>query len=598
MKRALNHPEWWLALAAMGIVLALLVGQIVQLRSVPTTLRHVPIESDAFLVTAPLGDLWRGLQPHLGGYFDEAAAGDEPSVWRSAALELKRDLQKKAIALRQPEDLAGVGVDVHAAAATALLRQGDALHPLVVLPLIDRGKFLQALQTYLERAPVAIEGQHPEILRFGRVVVAFADDGTALLSDSDVVLQRVLDGPDRRLAHFRSSDRFGRAFTAPLPRTAQTPTAWLRGRLYLPDPLPAGAEMHFALATDDSSMAFEGRAAVAPARSQLVATLLRPEPADAADTTLPRSDLALSLASASVLGLIRELSALLDNAGIRPLAGRFAPVIAELRRGDNLQRLSVAVSDANQRVPGFVLGLQMPAADADAFVLRVQTALRINRDGDILRSASARLREAQGGGAVPGLQALIDNDQIKPEEGALWHRYRWPGTAVEPKTALTKQDFSSYERPAADGSLRRYLMPPFNDNDIAHRFHDSRDSLQLDQLRADRYRLCSTYRQGALWIGNDAIVLDAWIARLQRDPPSTNFQDAAVLSRAAAQAKVLVLAQPAHLLQAGQLYPDNEVNTMSRQWLVDLAAYRATLLGLSADARAQELHVWATFLRR
>ena len=172
------------------------------------------------------------------------------------------------------------------------------------------------------------------------------------------------------------------------------------------------------------------------------------------------------------------------------------------------------------------------------------------------------------------------------------------GKAVEPKTALTARDFNPYTRKAADGSTLHYLMPPFTDNDLAHRFDKARDTLQLEELRADRYRLCSTYREGTLWIGNDASVLSGWIGRLQRDPPTNNFADAAELGNDASHAKALALAQPARLLEAGQLYPDNEVNTMSRQWLADLAQYRAALIGLSADTREQELHVWATLLRQ
>lgn len=88
------------------------------------------------------------------------------------------------------------------------------------------------------------------------------------------------------------------------------------------------------------------------------------------------------------------------------------------------------------------------------------------------------------------------------------------------------------------------------------------------------------------------------IERLRHAAPSSNFADAATLNPDAENAKVLTVVQPVRLFEAGQLYPDNDVNKMSRQWLADLAPYRSVLVGLSTDPQEQELYVRATFLRR
>ena len=122
--------------------------------------------------------------------------------------------------------------------------------------------------------------------------------------------------------------------------------------------------------------------------------------------------------------------------------------------------------------------------------------------------------------------------------------------------------------------------------------------MKVDELKADRYRLCSIYHNGTLWIGNDGTILANWIERLRHAAPSSNFADAATLNPDAENAKVLTVVQPVRLFEAGQLYPDNDVNKMSRQWLADLAPYRSVLVGLSTDPQEQELYVRATFLRR
>lgn len=591
---------------AAAIVLALLAGYLTSVFTVPVVLRYVPLESNAFVVTAPLNDLWRGLAPHLERYFIDADgdAGEEQTMARRTGLEIRQTLDSKKIVLHRAEDMAAIGVDGSRQAAFAMMELSGTTHVLAVMPVLDHERFIKTVEDLLGETPQKLETTPGPILDFGSIVLSFGDDGTALLSDNPEVVRRARDQSARRLPYFRSNDRLRRAFAASLPNTGGSQSAWLRGRVSLVDSLALSGEVYLALAADDTALAVEGRMAITPARSQLVASLLQREPLPEFHDTLPRSDMALALNSAVLTAQIQDLTATLLIAGLEPLGGQFAPVFAELQGSSSVQGLSVAISDPNQRVPGLVLGMRMGISEANALVLRLQTSLRVKRDREILRSARTVYAQKFGAGMVPPMQALIYAGVIKDEPGALWSRYPYPqvdaSTPSDPDPPFSAQDFAGedYVRVAASGGTLHFLMPPFTDNDLEHRFADKREELKVDELKADRYRLCSIYQNGNLWIGNDGTVLANWIERLRHQAPSPNFADAATLDPNAETAKMLMVVQPVRLFEAGQLYPDNDVNKVSREWLADLALYRSVLIGLSTDPQEQELYVRATLLRR
>lgn len=595
-----RRPERILTAVAVAVLLALLAGYFFAVRNIPPLLRYVPLESQAFVVTAPLNQLWEGLAPHLAPYFadEETDANTERTQVRRAGLDFRQQLDAKQIVLRHAGDLAAIGVDGNLQAAVAAVERHGRIHVLAVIPVLDRPRFIDTLEKLTDETPRELADPAGPLLDFDSVVLAFGDDGTALLSDHPDVVRRSRSGSNQRLASFRSNDRVAGAFATALPATAGMQTAWLRGWVQLTDPLPLGGELFFALAADSAGLAAEGRTKLSPRRSELVSSLYRREPLPHFTSTLPRSDLALSLSATVLNFLLRDLAEIPAVAELEPLHGHFAPVFKQLQRSDSVRGLSIAVSNANLRVPGIVLGLRMAASDADAFVLRLQSSLRSERDREILRSARAAFAQQSGTEDQPTSQDLLDAGILQVEPGALWSRYAT--IDADPDPTLTAKDFSGeeYRHPLAGGNTLRSLMPPFSENDLAHRFADMRDELEVDELRNDRYRLSSVYIDGNLWIGNDGQVLTHWIDRLLGEAQTENFADAAFLDPDAAEAKVLATVQPVRLLEAGKLYPDNDVNRTSRQWLTDLASYRTALFSLSSDPKEQGLNVRATLLRQ
>ena len=289
-------------------MLALLAASWQRQRSIPAPLRHVPADAEAFFVTAPLDTMWRGLEPHLAPFFEVAPPGHKPqgSALSKAAREFDGQLRRSGVVLRRPEDLAGLGIDRRGEAAVALVRGAQALHLLLVLPLIDQAAFIVAAERYLGAKAAPGEAPFAHLRRIGESWVGFGDGGLALWCDDPAVLDSALRDGSRRLAHWRSSDRIGRAFAAPLPGTEGAAQAWLRGRLRLPDLLPPGGEMLFALAADPATLGVDAHIPLSPARSNFVAGLLHDEPPRAADEVLARSDLALVLGSQALPSLLRE----------------------------------------------------------------------------------------------------------------------------------------------------------------------------------------------------------------------------------------------------------------------------------------------------
>ena len=142
-----RRPERVLMLVAAAIIIALLAGYLFSARTVPVVLRYVPLESNAFVVTASLNELWHGLAPHLGRYFSDpdADVGDERTEARRMGLDLRATLESKKIVLYRAEDMAAIGVDGSREAAAAMLEIESKMHRIRnyrLIPLMKKAILL------------------------------------------------------------------------------------------------------------------------------------------------------------------------------------------------------------------------------------------------------------------------------------------------------------------------------------------------------------------------------------------------------------------------------------------------------------------------
>jgi len=609
-----GRPERLFLGAAALVVLATLCLLVMQQTGVPSSMRYVPPHSTAYIVSAPLQDLWAGLSPHLRSYF-EAPPGNDASPAQTLARSLAEALNKKGIVLRRVEDLAELGIDVAEQAVVTLVDHDGGPHVLLALPVSDKARFSKTVERYTGEPLFAQAGTGERRLfqsGSGGVVLGFGDDGAALISDDASLVQAVLAAQKDNLAYFQSSDWHRRGLSARLlGRDADLP-AWFRGQLRVAAlaALTGGNEaaalfgdLQFTLAANERSLELQVRGPLPDDRAEAVARLLAPPPerSGAVTAVLSRSQAAVSIGDHSLPYFLRYLPA---DTPSGPLAGfqrLFPGLLDELRGVNSLSELSLAASDPLARVPGMVAGLQMAKTEADAVVVRLQSSLRLKRDREILRLAADAYRsQASLDAATPvTVQTLQVAGRLGPQSDALWSRYALANDRAVPKPALAGRDFDnpSYVRPGEAGIVFRYLMPPVTDDDLAYRFSDKRDQIDGAELKQDKYRLCSAYRDGTLWLGNDADVLAGWLARLSAMPVSNDYAAAMDGREAPAQAKLNLLLLPRQLLESSQLYPDDKVNKTMRELLADIRQYRSAQLVITPHRTEREIHVLARFDR-
>ena len=607
-----GRPEKFFLFIGLVIVLALLYDLSIQYAAVPSTMRYVPPENVAYVVTSPLRAIWISGSPHVKDYFAGPARENDTEV-RKVAQELKETLDKKGIVLSNVDDLAVLGIDAESNAAAVLVEHRGIAKLLVAIPVADRAKFVKTLEKFFAKPAVpkplehGIGGPDRAVYMVGENYVGFGDDGAALLADDIDLLRYVLDTQLQNLNHFRSSDRYSNRLAALLPGTQGRSNAWLRGSVPVAD-IAAGAiplltQLEFVIEMDARQLAFEGRSELPDGRSELISRMLAPPQQSAAlhDKMLNRTDAAVSFADLSLPYYLRYASSDAIAGLISGFSETFPGLLEELRDATTLSQIGLAISDPSERVPGVILGLRMSPKDADDFVFRLQTSLRLKRDREILRQAMDHYQANQGvvKEKPVAVAALLEAGLLTDKGEPLWERYRFENGQPMPRPELGRQDFinDSYLRRRGENIVMKYIMPPFTDDDLAYRFAQDKENIQIDELKSDEYRLCSGYHTGILWLGNNAEVLGRWIERTQDDSVSLAYQGTVGHAQAAGDAKLMLLVFPRHLLEAGQLYPDSKVNKMTREYLSDLGQYRAARLVMTPYDRDREVGVSATLVR-
>lgn len=579
-----------LLVAALVLLLVALAGDVwMQRRALPQGLRYVPLDSEVWIASGALRPLWDGMRPHLADYF--ADDGDETSMRRVAA-DLRKQFETARIELRSPDDLKAIGIDAEAGVVFAH-RRSPRPATLLVLPVLDRARLIDALQRWIgAKAQTGPRiGAAAGTFAIGDMLLGFGDDGSALLTDDAALLAESLAQQGEQLDRHRSVDRVARSTEALQPGGATA--AWLQGRV---QGLPLVGDVRLRIEPHPRSLRLRGTVLVHAGRSAALARLMAPAPSpgELGHAALNRSDLAVSVGDASLADLLRLLA---GDAAARRLSGideSFPGLLPQLQRARTLERVSAAVIDTGQSVPGVAIGLQLSERDADAVVIGMQSALRIKRDREIL--AAVKVRKLLPNDAAQVLAAADLTTASEP----LWARYRGPVARAEPNPPLSAPDFAGpdYLRTGVDGGVLRDLMPPFTDDDLAWRLEgQDTGKLRIDDLRAGRFRVSSAYRDGTLWVATDAIELERWLARLRAPLAGGEFADAAAGVHGSHAAKLLAVSLPQALNAAAALHPQPEVREQRLQWLGDLTGFRSVLLSVVNGTERGEMHVDVQFLR-
>jgi hypothetical protein len=609
----LRRPETVLFAFACAVVCAALLNLGLQKAAVPNTMRYVPPQSIAYLVTAPIEIYRTGLGPHLQDYLRGRYAASGAAASTVAQLS---DPSASGAARGRPSPLHERGVDPDGQASLAVVEDGREVHFITAIPLSDRARFLKSLERDSGKPVVELRAGAASapsgLLQSGRTIIGFGDDGAALMSSSADAVRSVQATQAANLAYFQSSDWHRRVLTAKLPgRYARAP-AWLRGNLRVPafaalvvGPGTAAetlSDLQFTIAADERSLDIEARALLPD--GQAGAQLLAPAPprADKAARVLERSEAAFSAGDRSLAYLLRYLSAGGASGPLADFERLFPGLLDELRATEGLAEISLAASDPLLRVPGVVFGMALPTGRADKLVFELQASLRAKRDREILRLAADAYR-AQASlveSSPVTTQALQQAGMLGDARDPLWKRYVAANERAVPKPALAPRDFenASYVKRGPGDTVLRYVMPPVTDDDVRYRFARQRSEIDAEDLKRDKYRLASAYADGTLWLGNDAEVLGTWLERLKQPPISSDYAEAAARHGGLVDAKLNLLLLPRQLLEASQLYPDDEVNRKARDLLSDVRQYRTALIAFTPHAREREIHVLVSLERR
>lgn len=603
-----RKPEKLVLFACGAVVLALLCNLAIQYFAVPSCMRYVLPDSTAYFVTSPLNALWDGASPHLEGYFERAGKeGESPA--RTFAQSLKKDLEKKNIILRNADHISGLGIDPKSNAAIAIVERQGSQHVVIILPVQDRDLFMKTLERWVAKPVVKQPLTHVNrgiqyaVYSAGDMVLGFGDDGAALLSDNVETLHKVFDTQRENLAYFRSRDRQSLGFL-PLWSGKGYSAAWLSGSVRRTAiDVPLLTDLKFTVAIDPQAVRLDASSALPDGRSELISRLLAPPtPATAVPNAavLQRSEAAAAIADTSLPYFLRYFTSATAAISFSSFNKLFPGLLDELRNLTTLTQISLATSAPSERVPGMIVGLRMSQREAEDLVFRLQSTLRLKRDREILKQAAIRYGEKNGTDVRPfvNVETLLASGLLTSARSALWSRYQFKEGQAALQTPLDKQDFNdeSYSRTLTNDIVFRFIMPPVTDDDLAYRFE--RDQINGDDLKRDRYRLCSSYDGNTLWLGNDAEILGPWIERTRQAPLSTDYEDVLLRAKASGGEKLSALVLPRQLNEAGQLYPDSEVNKMTREYLSDVGQYRAVLLVVTTRSRERAINASTTFLRR
>ncbi len=597
-----NH-ERILLYACLAVVAAACYDFFIQYAAVPSCMRYVPPASTAYIVTSSLRGLWTGARPHVERFFEDqpGASGKAKSTAATDfARGVRRALDDKKIKLRAPDDLPDLGIDPEGNAAVVIVGGWSNPTPLIALPTIDQAKFKQTLAQATGKPVEPQQGRDagPRLYKSGDAYFGFGADGAAVVSVDDELVASVLDNQDRNLAYFRSSDRLLRDFRELVSALHRRSDAWVRGALIVADdsngPLrDLQLVLTFVLTMDERAAVLNARTTLPDGGSSL-SERLSALPADSLPLTgaiLTGGNGTAVLVDPSLPYYLRYLDLLTEQTA--PIDQRFPGLLPELRTLRTFDRASVAVTEESQRVPGLVVGLRMASDEADDLVFHVQRAVRLKRDRDILRAAAARYRADSN--ADFNIESLRASGLLSDERHPLWRRYALNGGEVVADPELDREDFSDEAyRQERTPFVFRYLFPPVTGDDLAYRLDPKRVDEQ--ELKADKYRPCSSYVAGTLWLASDAGILGRWLTRLQESSNDSDLVDAAKFSARSSPAKLGIFMRPRDLFESAQLYPDAGVNDFARSFLSDVSHYRVVLLSQTASAAEREIDVAATFL--
>jgi hypothetical protein len=254
-------------------------------------------------------------------------------------------------------------------------------------------------------------------------------------------------------------------------------------------------------------------------------------------------------------------------------------VVDSLGADESVNELSFAAIEGRRGNPDWIAWIPMTKSHAAAFVLNWQSTLRRERDTNILAAARLAFREEKGAD-INAVDELIQNGYVDPSNEFPWSVYHLCADAE----SICADDYDpewfesvSYVQ-ASDGYNLRYILPPVTDNDLRYLLDE--EIMDVEELKADAFRLCSTYLNGRLILATDGATLDYALAKR-----GLNGQDEPVPGeRARADKKVQLSGSPEWILDQGLFLSSGEEDQDALgRFLTDLQHFRRVTIEIGTD---------------
>jgi len=263
--------------------------------------------------------------------------------------------------------------------------------------------------------------------------------------------------------------------------------------------------------------------------------------------------------------------------------GNFQAFVREIMSMEQVGAFRFGARGVRDGWPDLAMSLELTAAAAEDMLLKQRIRMRHSRDLEILVAAAKKFIAERPQEPLSETAQLLAHGYLKPEPGAMWDRYAivrplegsmptsWEGVFKAPAD-LQGSDFATAEYDVMVGGRRfHYVEPPITDNDLAYRTSSDRDR-KVDEaaLKSGRFRTAAYIDQsnGRLVVATDLDTLGNAVTSLLAATGSDADGDLAI-------SKLSVLGDPQFLISQGLLYPDERLNNIIRDYLLDLEQYRS-----------------------
>ena len=412
-------------------------------------------------------------------------------------------------------------------------------------------------------------------------LLSILDAKTALLSNDEQLLSKAALNQSANLDFFRNDDSFLHSYRL-LPTTPGVRDALLFGMLR-PAAVPVMGNVPFVLRFDEQRVAFDALLSLETWQTTFFERLIEPSTgaSSGSDGAARLRGADLTVTDPHIGYYARFVYDYIEGAkdAYHEALGNFFVIFQELMGMEETGDLTLSFLGIRDGVPDLALTLNFDSSEqANDLLFKLQRDMRLARDRIVLERAIDAYAEENGGERPAALSELAGF--LEPEQPSFFDRYDIADTGLSQREgmAFTAEDFvgPSYGEASDQGRIA-YIPPPVMENDLRYRFsEEERSELDIEALRRNRFRLAAAIdaAEPSLIFGSDATAIE-----LKRQSTVPDDQE----DGGDAAPKLELRANPAWLIDQAKLYPDEELQKLVDDYLINFDQYRRLTFMVDAN---------------